>query len=89
MHRLIFGLGIRFVGETTAKTLAHAVNHLLDLKKFSEEDLQNLEDIGPKVAGSIYHFFSNKDNIEMLEAIGKLGLQLKNPKKELCKRWQP
>ena len=57
LHRLIFALGIRFVGETTAKTLAHAVNHLLDLKKFSLEDLQNLEDIGPKVAGSILSFF--------------------------------
>ena len=79
---MIFGLGIRFVGETTAKTLAQAVNHLLDFKKFSLEDLQNLEDVGPKVAGSIYHFFSNKENIEMLEELEKLGLQLKNEKKE-------
>lgn len=84
LHRLIFGLGIRFVGETTAKTLAQAVNHLLDLKKFSEEELQNLEDIGPKVAGSVYHFFSNKQNIGMLEELEKLGLQLKNQKKELA-----
>ena len=83
LHRLIYALGIRFVGETTAKTLAQAVNHLLDLKKLSLDDLQNLEDVGPKVAGSIHHFFSNKDNIEMLEQLEKLGLQLKNQKKEL------
>ncbi len=83
LHRLIYALGIRFVGETTAKTLAQAVNHLLDFKKFSPEDLQNLEDIGPKVAGSIYHFFSNKNNIVMLEQLEKLGLQLKNEKKQL------
>jgi len=83
LHRLIYGLGIRFVGETTAKTLAQAVNHLLDFKKFSLEQLQNLEDVGPKVAGSIYHFFSNKSNIEMLEELEKNGLQLKNQKKEL------
>lgn len=82
LHRLIYALGIRFVGETTAKTLAQAVNHLLDFKKFSLEDLQNLEDVGPKVAGSIHHFFSNKNNIEMLEQLEKLGLQLKNQKKE-------
>ncbi len=81
LHRLIFGLGIRFVGETTAKTLAQAVNHLLDLKKFSEEDLLNLEDIGPKVAGSILHFFSNEMNINMLEQLENLGLALKNSKK--------
>ncbi len=83
LHRLLFALGIRFVGETTAKTLAQAINHLLDLKKFSPEQLQGLEDVGPKVAGSIYHFFSNKNNIDILEQLEKLGLQLKNQKKEL------
>ena len=83
LHRLIYALGIRFVGETTAKTLAQAVNHLLDFKKISLEDLQNLEDVGPKVAGSIHHFFSNKSNIEMLEQLEKLGLPLKNQKKEI------
>ncbi|MEQ1678732.1 MAG: NAD-dependent DNA ligase LigA, partial [Chitinophagaceae bacterium] len=86
LHRLIYALGIRFVGETTAKTLAQAVTHLLEFKKFSLEDLQNLEDVGPKVAGSIYHFFSNKSNIEMLEQLEKTGLQLKNEKKQLTAR---
>ncbi len=82
LHRLIFGLGIRFIGETSAKTLAHAVDHLLDFKKFTLEDLQNLEDVGPKVAGSVHHFFSNKDNITMLEELEKTGLQLRNEKKQ-------
>ncbi len=82
LHRLIFGLGIRFVGETTAKTLAHAVHHLLDLKKYTKEDLLNLDDIGPKVAGSITHFFSTADNIAMLQKLEAMGLQLKNDKKE-------
>jgi len=81
LHRLIYALGIRFVGETTAKTLAQAVNHLLDFKKFSLEDLQKLEDVGPKVAGSIHHFFSNRNNIDILHQLEKLGLQLKNEKK--------
>jgi len=84
LHRLIFGLGIRFVGETTAKTLAHEVNHLLELTKFSAEDLTNLEDIGPKVAGSVHHFFSTKQNVDMLKELESLGLQLRNPKKELA-----
>jgi len=82
LHRLIFGLGIRFIGETSAKTLAQAVDHLLDFRKFSLEDLQNLEDVGPKVAGSVHHFFSNKDNIAMLDELEKIGLQLKNQKKQ-------
>src|SRR4029078_4631161 len=84
LHRLIFGLGIRFVGETTAKTLAHEVNHLLELTKFSEEDLTNLEDIGPKVAGSVHHFFSTKQNVDMLKELESLGLKFKNPRKEVA-----
>ena len=84
LHRLIFGLGIRFVGETTAKTLAHAVSHLLEFSKFSLEQLEDLEDVGPKVAGSIHHFFSNADNIDMLKQLEKLGIRLNNDKKELA-----
>jgi len=83
LHRLIYALGIRFVGETTAKTLAQAVSHLLDFEKFSLEQLQGLEDVGPKVAGSIHHFFSNPHNIDMLRALQTEGLQLKNEKKEI------
>ncbi|MBI1344408.1 MAG: DNA ligase (NAD(+)) LigA [Terrimonas sp.] len=82
LHRLIFALGIRFVGETTAKTLAHAVSHLLDFKNYSTEQLLALEDVGPKVAGSIYHFFQNPANLKMLHQLEKLGVQLKNIKKE-------
>ena len=82
LNRLIYALGIRFVGETTAKTLARSVKHLLDFQNYSLEDLQNLEDIGPKVGSSIYHFFRNKDNIKMIQQLEKLGLKLKNDKKE-------
>lgn len=82
LHRLIYALGIRYIGETTAKTLAHGVNHLLDFRNFSLEDLQNLEDVGPKVAGSIYEFFQNKDNISMLHQLQQLGVQFKNEKKD-------
>jgi DNA ligase (NAD+) len=83
LHRLVFALGIRYVGETMAKTLAHAVDHLLDLQNFDEEALQNLEDVGPKVAGSVVQFFKNQDNIQMIRALEALGLQLKNEKKEV------
>ncbi len=83
LNRLIFGLGIRYVGEATAKTLAKAVDHLLDFEKFSLEQLQNLEDVGIKVAGSIYQFFHLADNIEMIKKLEKLGVNLKNTKKEV------
>ena len=82
LHRLVFALGIRHVGETMAKTLAHAVDHLLDLRRFSEADLMNLEDVGPKVANSVYTFFQNDDNIRMLQELEALGLQLANARKD-------
>lgn len=83
LHRLIFALGIRYVGETTAKTLATAVEHLLDFKDFTEERLLQLEDVGVKVAASIHHFFHNEDNLAMLAQLEQLGIQLKNDKKQL------
>ena len=83
LHRLIYGLGIRFVGENTAKTLANSIEHLLDLKTKTVIDLQLLEDIGIKVANSVVHFFSNSQNIKMIEQLEELGLQLKNTKKEV------
>jgi DNA ligase (NAD+) len=81
LHRVIFGLGIRYVGETTAKVLANAVEYLPDFKNFSADDLKNLEDVGPKVAGSIYEFFHTKDNIDLLAQLEKAGVNLKNDKK--------
>jgi DNA ligase (NAD+) len=82
LHRLIFGLGIRYVGETTAKTLANAVNRLTDFKDFTVEQLLTLEDVGPKVANSIHQFFSNEDNLHMLAMLAEFGVQLFNTKKE-------
>ena len=82
LYRLIYALGIRFVGETTAKTLANAVTHLLEYANKSEEDLLQLEDVGVKVAKSIQGFFSNQQNITMLQELEQLGLQLVNSKKE-------
>jgi len=80
LHRLIFGLGIRYVGETTAKTLANAVSNIMDLAEFTEEKILSLEDIGPKVAGSVRQFFSNIDNIHMLEKLAQLGVNMTNSK---------
>ncbi|MFT4023645.1 MAG: NAD-dependent DNA ligase LigA [Flavihumibacter sp.] len=76
LHRLLFALGIRFVGETTAKTLAQQVTHLLDLAAMSPEQLQQVEDVGVKVATSIHQFFANKANLEMISELEKLGLNL-------------
>lgn len=81
LHRLIYGLGIRFVGETTAKTLANAVEDINDFANKTEEDLQQMEDVGVKVAQSIYRFFHNDQNLRMLQELKELGLQMQNTKR--------
>ncbi|MBU6158314.1 MAG: NAD-dependent DNA ligase LigA [Bacteroidetes bacterium] len=82
LYRLIYAMGIRFVGEATSKTLAHSVNHILELKEKTEEELMQLEDIGPKVAASIRSFFGIEDNINMLKALEAQGVCLENKQKE-------
>ncbi len=82
LHRLIFGLGIRYVGETTAKILARSVDDLLDLARLSREELQQLQDIGIKVSESIFEFFSNTDNLKMLEELRATGLSFKGEKRK-------
>ncbi len=80
LNRLIYALGIRFVGETTAKTLANAVNDIFELANKSEEELQHLEDIGVKVAKSVFDFFHNPSNIQMLTDLKNLGVSYTNTK---------
>ncbi len=82
LYRLIYGLGIRYVGETTAKTLANSVNNIFDFEGKTEEELLQLEDIGVKVTSSILQFFANPQNIAMLRELESLGLQLYNQKKQ-------
>ena len=76
LHRLIYGLGIRYVGETTAKTLAKAVTHLNEFKDWDEARLCTLEDIGPKVANAVYQFFRNEDNLSLIIHLEQLGLNV-------------
>lgn len=76
LHRLIYALGIRYVGETTAKTLAQSVTSIFEFADYSLDQLQQLNDVGVKVAASIYAFFQNKDNIRLLKQLEKLGVHM-------------
>jgi len=76
LHRLIYALGIRFVGETTAKTIASRINHLLDLTRITEVQLLEFEDIGVKVASSIVQFFHDPNQLNMIESLIQLGLNV-------------
>ena len=76
LYRFIYALGIRFVGETTAKTIASQVHHILDLQNYSEEQLQAFEDVGIKVAKSIFEFFQEAKNIQLIQSLEALGLNM-------------
>lgn len=76
LHRIIYALGIRYVGETTAKTLAQQIHHLHDLAGMDETQLMAFEDIGVKVAGSIVQFFRNHDNLQMIRQLEAVGVRM-------------
>ncbi len=77
LYRLVVALGIDNVGNTMSKTLAKKVSHLLEFKNWSLEDFNNLDDIGPKMAQSLYSFFQNPNQIELLLQLEALGVNLK------------
>ncbi len=78
LHRLIYGLGIRHVGETTAKTLASAVAHITDFYNWDTEKLTTLPDIGPKVATAVADFFARPQNRQMIDKLDAAGVNLIN-----------
>ncbi|HEY7680530.1 MAG TPA: NAD-dependent DNA ligase LigA [Terriglobia bacterium] len=74
LERLIFALGIRFVGERTASLLADHFSSLDTLKDASQEELEAVFEVGPKVAQSIQQFFREPRNRELIERLRKEGL---------------
>ncbi|MCO6496622.1 MAG: NAD-dependent DNA ligase LigA [Chitinophagaceae bacterium] len=82
LNRLIYGLGIRYVGEATAKELASNVEDLSDLQHFDKGRLQSLKDIGPRVSESIYSFFHDDHNLKMLQELRHKGVNMKGVHKQ-------
>ena len=75
-EKVLFGIGIKHVGETVAKKLAKNFNSIDDLQKATAEELVQVEDIGGKIADSIMAFFQNPENILMIERLKSYGVQL-------------
>ena len=82
LERVIYGLGIRFVGERTAQFLAEHFGNMEDLVKAGEEELQHVEEVGPRIAKSIVEFFAEPKNRELVDELRAAGLTLKGKKKE-------
>jgi DNA ligase (NAD+) len=82
LERVIYGLGIRFVGERTAQFLAEHVGDMSAIEKASEEELQQVEEVGPRIAKSIVQFFAEPKNRELVEELRAAGLTMRGKKKE-------
>ena len=81
LERLIFSLGIRFVGERTAALLAEHFSSMDKLAGAALEELEAVFEVGPKVAASIHSFFREPRNQALLKRLGDEGLQLKQERK--------
>lgn len=74
--RLLTGLGIRHVGVTTAKMLATEVELLTDYSSWNLEQFMNLKDVGPKVATGLKEFFSDEQNVKLIQELSDLGVNI-------------
>ncbi|HXY49106.1 MAG TPA: NAD-dependent DNA ligase LigA [Terriglobales bacterium] len=81
LERVIFGLGIRFVGERTAQFLAEHFGSMAALMKASREELEEVKEVGPRIAESILEFFREPKNRELVRRLQDAGLSFKGPKK--------
>jgi len=82
LERVIYGLGIRFVGERTAQFLAEHFGSMDALEQASVEELQNVDEVGPRIAESIAEFFSIPANRKLVERLREAKLRLTGEKKQ-------
>jgi DNA ligase (NAD+) len=82
LYRLIHGLSIHHVGLKMSKTLAAQVNHILDLKEWSREDLTAVHEVGPIVAENVASFFHDASNIQILQELESLGVNLEQTQED-------
>ncbi len=82
-ERVLFALGIRYVGETVAKKLAKAYKNIETLMKASEEELVAVDEIGGRIAESVVQFFENTSNLEIVNRLRSYGLQFSLSEEQL------
>ncbi|HKM47851.1 MAG TPA: NAD-dependent DNA ligase LigA [Terriglobales bacterium] len=82
LERVIYGLGIRFVGERTAQFLAEHFGSLDAIMKASAEELEEVNEVGPRIAESIVEFFADEHNRKLVSDLRKAGLSFTGQKKE-------
>lgn len=85
-ERVLFAIGIPYVGETTAKVLARNVHTIDRLMAMNAEELASIPEIGPKIAESIVGYFAAEGNREIIERLREAGVQLRLSEAELANR---
>jgi DNA ligase (NAD+) len=85
-EKVLFALGIRFVGETVAKILAHRLITIERLENASLEELTAVDEIGGRIAESVRLYFSNPQHIQLLERLKEKGLQMKLDEASIANR---
>jgi len=75
-HKILFGLGIRFVGDKISKVLCSHFKTIEEIMNADIEQLINIEEIGEKIARSVYEFFKNDNNLEMIKSLQEVGLNM-------------
>ena len=80
--KILFGLGIRFVGSGNAKLLASYFKNIESMMKVTIAELENIYEIGPRIANSVYHFFGDKKNIKLINRLQKAGLNFVEEQKK-------
>jgi len=78
LDRLLYALGIRYVGSKTAKILSNHFNHIDKIIEAKYDDLINIKDIGIIIGKSVEDYFNNSDNLKLIEELKLLGLNMKN-----------
>ena len=76
LEKLLFGLGIRYVGKKTAKILAKTYKNIENLSKASLDELNNIPEIGEKIAQSVYDYFKNEDNLNLINELTSRGINM-------------
>jgi len=89
LARLLYALGIPLVGEHLATVLASHYPTLEDIMEASEEELQQVEQVGGEVAHSVVHFFATEANRRVIEELREVGLRLQNPLYSMEPQTQP
>ena len=82
LDRLLIGLGIRYIGTKAAKTLASAYSDIEQIKLASIEDLLQIDEIGEKMAQSIFEFFKVEENLNLIERLKLAGVSMSVDKKD-------